>query len=89
MRQVTVRTNLDVFIVSESTAAFVSQQIQWAVAKQTVESIFIVRNRMAGEVFAFAVAEKFVAVVHNRAIILSIVLQLRNIDIDTSSPICQ
>jgi len=64
MRQVTVCTNLDIFIVFKVAAAFVSQQIQWAVAKQTIEFITAVRHGVTGEIIALTVAEKFVTVVH-------------------------
>jgi len=78
MRQVTVCADLDVFIVPKSASAFVTQQIQGAVTKQTIKSIIVVRNGVTREITTLMVAEKFVTIVHSCAIILSVVSQLKS-----------
>ena len=64
MRQMAVRAAFDaVVVVFEIAAAFVAQKIQGAVAENTVERIFV-RYLVAWKIFAAAVVEKFMAVLH-------------------------
>ncbi len=56
----TVRTVLDALVsIAEVPAAALTQRVKRAVAEQTVEAVRV-RTRMAGKIFTFPVAEKFV-----------------------------
>ena len=69
-----VRTVFDIFFaaVFEMAAAFITEEIKRAEAEQAVK-IIVVRHLVAGKIFAFPVAEKFVVISHNYVSVLSLV----------------